>query len=336
MKMNKSKITVIVPIYNVEKYVGKCLQSLIDQTFSEFVVFAVNDGSPDNSCEVVKTFCKKDNRIRLLEKENGGYGSVLEYAIQRVETPYFLICDPDDWLKNTALEELYDFAIKNDLDLVVGDKYNVYVEDNTQHYIKTFSSQMDIKPYYAYEIDKDIQRFSFGYVSPHAKLYRTKICKNIIFPHKVNYTDYLLYVMALSKAQKVAYYPQALAYYLLNRPGNTTTDRKPKIVEAYTTVWNCTMNQLEKGNNNYQDVLYYRMYLQFRFILKEYGRTTDNKFNDKYFKLILNVLKRLQVYKRNIYSINYGSIKDKLLLHGVLNPLIGTWTIKKYINRFNK
>ena len=95
----KPKVTIIVPIYNVEKYIEKCLRSLLAQSFSEFEVWAIDDGSPDNSSDIVKEFCKKDSRIKLIQKENGGYGSVLEYAIKRIETEYFLICDPDDWLE---------------------------------------------------------------------------------------------------------------------------------------------------------------------------------------------------------------------------------------------
>ena len=95
-----SKVSIIVPIYNVEKYVSKCLDSLTRQTFSDIEILAVSDGSPDNSKEIVLKYAEKDKRVKFIEKENGGYGSVLETAIARIESEYFMVCDPDDWLSD--------------------------------------------------------------------------------------------------------------------------------------------------------------------------------------------------------------------------------------------
>ena len=101
-----SKVTIVVPIYNVEKYVAKCLDSLIKQTFKDIEIWAISDGSPDNSVNIVKRYAAKDDRVKCIEKENGGYGSVLEYAIKNIKTDYFLICDPDDWISDEAIETL--------------------------------------------------------------------------------------------------------------------------------------------------------------------------------------------------------------------------------------
>ena len=84
-----ARVSIIVPIYNVEKYVEKCLQSLLRQTFKDIEIWAISDGSPDNSIEIIKKYSKKDKRIKCVEKENGGYGSVLEYAIKKINTEYF-------------------------------------------------------------------------------------------------------------------------------------------------------------------------------------------------------------------------------------------------------
>ena len=130
-----AEITVVVPIYNVEEYIGKCLVSLINQTFTNFEVWAINDGSPDNSSNIVEEYSKQDKRIKLINKENGGYGSVLEYGIKNISSKYFLVCDPDDWLETNALEELYNFAEKKIfLDLLLG-KYphmQNYIEQKLQ------------------------------------------------------------------------------------------------------------------------------------------------------------------------------------------------------------
>ena len=152
--MSKSKITIIVPIYNVEKYVAKCLDSLIKQTMKDFEVFAVIDGSPDNSIDIVRKYEKKDSRIKCIDKENGGYGSVLEYSIKNIKTEYFLICDPDDWLAENALEVLYNKAQETGADIVAGDKYFVYSDDNKTEYNSSLINPGALEPNKIYRGDE--------------------------------------------------------------------------------------------------------------------------------------------------------------------------------------
>ena len=134
MSKSDAKVSIIVPIYNVEEYLRKCLDSLVSQTFKDIEIWAISDGSPDNSVSIMKEYAKKDSRVKCIEKENGGYGSVLEYAIKNITTPYFLICDPDDWLKEDAIEVLYKKATTDNLDIVVGSKYLVYNDNSEEVY----------------------------------------------------------------------------------------------------------------------------------------------------------------------------------------------------------
>ena len=154
-------ITVIVPIYNVEKYIRKCLGSLKRQTYKNFEVWAIDDGSPDNSKKIVQEYADKDPRFKSILKENGGYGSVLEYGIKNTKTKYFLVCDPDDWLTDDALEKLHNFAENSNLDVTVGDKYNIYSEDNKKVYIPSFKKELNVKPRVAYDTAEKKDRFIF-------------------------------------------------------------------------------------------------------------------------------------------------------------------------------
>lgn len=323
-----AKVTIVVPIYNVEKYVGKCLESLINQTFNDFEVWAIIDGSPDNSADIVKRYSDKDDRIKLIQKENGGYGSVLQYGVDNIKSKYFLICDPDDWLASDAIERLYNFAESKNVDITVADKYNVYIEDNNKHYINTFSKKYNIIPKKVYDIPSDIQKFSFGYVSPHAKLYRTSIAKNISFPNKVSFTDYLLYIMCLSKAKRVAYYDKALAYYLINRPGNTATDIRKSTITDLLIVWEATFNQLKMATND-NSVLIYRMYTQLKIMLLEYRRIVKGNLEDKYAERIVKEFECLQPYKKQIKNLLPDN-KKKLLLEGFLHDSTCLITAKYY------
>ena len=119
-ELNNERISVIVPIYNVEKYLTK-----INQSYKNIEILAINDGSPDNSQKIINGYIKKDYRIKSIVKENGGYGSVLELAIKNINSKYFLICDPDNFLEENAIERLYSEAQRTDVDIVYGKFYHI-------------------------------------------------------------------------------------------------------------------------------------------------------------------------------------------------------------------
>ena len=263
--MERSKVTIIVPIYNVEKYVSKCLDSLINQTMDEIEVFAIIDGSPDNSIDIVKKYASMDSRIKCFDKENGGYGSVLEYALDKIETEYFLICDPDDWLEINAVETLYKVAIETNADIVVGDKYLVYSDDNKTEYSSSIMHNKSVIPNKLYFND-EVGKFVNLSVSPHSKLFKTRLANKIQFPRKVNYTDFLLYMISISHAKSAIHIDKALSYYLIDRIGNSVTDVSLKAINSIVIVFNETLKILENQNCN-NDYLYYGMYNEARHII---------------------------------------------------------------------
>ena len=118
-----AQATIIVPIYQVEKYLRTCFDSLLAQTSQDFQVLAVNDGSKDGCQAIIDEYVgSHPDRFTGIAKENGGYGSVLQLAIAKVQTPYFLICDPDDYLDKDAVKTLLDLAAVSGADLTVGAK----------------------------------------------------------------------------------------------------------------------------------------------------------------------------------------------------------------------
>lgn len=328
--INDPDITVIVPIYNVEKYVGKCLKSLLQQTYSNFEIWAISDGSPDNSLEIVDQFAKKDARIKSIAKENGGYGSVLEYAIKRISTPYFLICDPDDWLDVTALEKLHDYAIANNTDIVMGNLFNVYIEDGSKEYKEIISPSLGLKPLVNYSDKKSIHLFSFAFVSPHAKLYKTSLAKSIEFPHNVAHTDFLLYILSLANADSVAYYDEGLAYYLVNRPGNTVTNKHLSSMKSYLTVWESVFEQLPKK----YFILRYRLYKYLKYAIYNYSKMVSLPFKDKYYLEICKDIKKMQFERKQLNKIaKYDSKKEYIFFRGIMSPIWNNIFLRMYIKR---
>ena len=317
MKSNnkeEAKVSIIVPIYNVEKYLKKCLDSLINQTFKEIEIWAISDGSPDNSVSIIKEYSSHDSRVKCIEKENGGYGSVLEYAIKNITTPYFLICDPDDWLKEDAIEVLYKKATTNNLDMVVGSKYLVYNDNSEEVYDKSKFDGCNCIPNRTYSITNE---FYFLQPSPHSKLYKTKRCKNIKFPKKVSFTDYLLYLLALENANRVMYLEDALSYYLVDRPGNSMTDTKEKVFEDHKIVLESVLKQIEP---KYNKVIYARLFFQYRNVLLFLNQTASIETKKKYSKEYLDLLDLLIPYKK--YILKYYpnlTLKNRIYFSLLLN-----------------
>jgi len=112
------RVSIIIPIYNVEQYIEECLLSAMRQTLKEIEIICVNDGSTDDSMGIVRKYAREDPRIRIVEKENGGLSSARNAGMDAAKGEYILFLDSDDWILPETLEEIYDSAVKNDLDNV--------------------------------------------------------------------------------------------------------------------------------------------------------------------------------------------------------------------------
>ncbi len=112
------KVSVLVPIYNVERYLEKCLQSLCNQTLSDIEILCINDGSTDSSKAIVESFKKKDLRIVLIDKENTGYGSSMNVGLEQARGTYIAIVESDDFIDSDMMERLYEMAETYNLDIV--------------------------------------------------------------------------------------------------------------------------------------------------------------------------------------------------------------------------
>ena len=116
-----SKIGVIIPLYNKEVYIERCLDSIVKQQFSDMEILVVNDGSTDNSVEIVKKYIQKDKRIKLINKKNGGLSSARNTGIEHAKSEYIMFVDADDELEDNAINTIYSKAEKDNLDVVIFD-----------------------------------------------------------------------------------------------------------------------------------------------------------------------------------------------------------------------
>ena len=124
------KVSVIVPIYNVEDYLKQCLDSIIYQKLKELEIICVNDGSTDNSLEIVKEYAAKDSRIVIITGENAGYGAAMNKGLDAAKGEYIGIVEPDDYIEISMYDDLYKIAKENNLDLIKADFYRFNKESN--------------------------------------------------------------------------------------------------------------------------------------------------------------------------------------------------------------
>ena len=117
------KVSVILPIYNVEMYLDECLESVKRQTLKEIEIICVNDGSTDGSLSIIKKYAQDDPRFIIIDKENGGYGKAMNVGLDRASGEYIGIVEPDDFVPLNMYEDLYRIACENDLDMVKADFY---------------------------------------------------------------------------------------------------------------------------------------------------------------------------------------------------------------------
>lgn len=126
MKENKELISIVLPVYNVERYIEKCLQSLIKQTYQNIEIILVDDGSPDNSISICRKYAKKDSRIKIYQKANGGLSDARNFGIMKATGEYICFVDSDDYVDDDYVEYLYYLIKKGDYKMSVCSLYNYY------------------------------------------------------------------------------------------------------------------------------------------------------------------------------------------------------------------
>lgn len=316
MSLRDAKVTIVVPIYNVEKYLVNCFESLLKQTSNDYVVLAVNDGSQDNGEKIIQEYVDKyPEIIYSINKENGGYGSVLEIATTKINTDYFIVCDPDDTLEENAIAELLYLAKNNDSDISIGAKNYVYENSDKKDYHPSYNSsyvKLKVEKLYSKEED-DFNDLFFIDSSPHSKLYKTSIAKGINFLKHVNYTDSILFFISLLKSNKVIYTDKPLANYLVNRYGNSMTDISPKAIYGQVSVFKEVLRQASEIDN-VSNMFYYRMFETYKYLLRESRKTKCDIY--EYSKVIDDLgtfAKELKNYNQKIIPLYDKYNKDAFL-----------------------
>lgn len=230
-------ISVIIPVYNVEEYIEKCLNSVLMQTLRDIEIIIVNDGTKDNSIEKILKY--DDNRIVILNKENGGLSSARNAGLKVAKGKYTYFIDSDDFLlDNKCLEEMYEITEKDSSDIIVGNGYKYYSENNMKELYrdkKVFKRRvMNSKDFLIEFIDSDSMQTPVYY-----NMYKTEFLKqnNLFFKDGRIHEDQEFITRAFLLSGKVSIYPKSF-YAYRQREGSIMSGTK-KELSAQHTIMNC-------------------------------------------------------------------------------------------------
>lgn len=232
------EISIIVPVYKVEKYLPKCLDSILAQTFSDFEVLLVDDGSPDSSGRIAEEYAERDSRIKVFHKENGGVSSARNYGLRQARGQYIAFCDSDDWVEADWLKTLYEQISEYPVDLSVCglmkedeagktlfsiDERHIYTKNKEEALLTLFNGD----GYYRYQ----------GWVVN--KLYKKEILikNHIYFNEKISYSeDRLFNFFYLLHCSSIVYSTDPKYHYLIRQNSAMISYHENKVYqEKYGT-----------------------------------------------------------------------------------------------------
>ena len=218
-KLLNPKVSVIVPVYNVERYLRRCLDSLVNQTLEEIEIILINDGSTDGSLSILEEYALKDSRIRVINQENQKQGAARNNGLKVAQGEYVGFVDSDDWVDEDFLEKLYNSAKNNDADISVAtiirkreyvQKYRVYYTEEKVY--ETLKDKIEIC---------NIPKCCYVW----NKLYKKELLIGFDFTGDRYFEDVLWLLEIIKKANKIVTVPNSNYYYWVNN--NSTVKKLP-------------------------------------------------------------------------------------------------------------
>lgn len=291
------KVSIIVPVYNVEKYILRCIESLLNQTLKDIEIVIVNDGTKDNSIKLIENNFI-DDRIKIFNKKNGGQASARNYGLKKAMGEYIFYVDSDDFIELETLEKMYEQAIKNNSDLVICDYYKLF-EDGNKIYQSTI-------PFY----DKKNNKISvISMPGPVCKLFKKDILidNRIKFLENHIFEDNAIMPYACSLCENVVYIKKPY-YYYFQRVGSS-------------------LNQKEY-NKNLEDIFDAFEYL--------YSRFEESKTIDKYYEELEYLYIEYLLHAANLRFIEYKeAYKNIGKISKIFKEKFPKWRNNKYYKKAN-
>lgn len=220
------KVSVIVPVYNTEKYLRRCLDSLVMQTLDDIEIIIIEDKSPDNSNKILKEYEKKyKEKVKVFHnKTNKGIGYNRNFGMKKASGKYIGFVDSDDWVNETMFEKMYAKAEKDKLDLVLCNFHKMLEKEDGS----LDELQSNDIPSFENTTLKNMPNLLLDVeLAPWNKLYKKELLEGVTFPENLKYEDTIFVLKAMARSKKIGIVNEKLNYYLVRNKSETTVmDKK--------------------------------------------------------------------------------------------------------------
>ncbi|WP_442596719.1 glycosyltransferase [Neobacillus sp. D3-1R] len=322
---NNILISVVIPLYNVEKYMEKCIDSVLNQTLSSIEVILVDDGSPDSSGDIADSYLEKDSRIKVIHKENGGLSLARNEGIQAATGKYIIFIDSDDWVDKNLLKKAYDRIEETNSEICVFNVIRIH-EDSKETIVqgKDMDEEIDIN---SYGVENYINSFMLNpkshRYSAWNRLYNLQFLReNRLFfepNNEIHSEDMLFNLECCLYLEKVCSIKDPLYFHLL-RSGTISSSKKPDITKK---LMNLCKRFIEKAHREakYSEVEgVVPNIVQYLFFMSMGSEINSNKgnfkavytslnwcYNYNFFKPSMKLMGKKKLNKRNFISFLLGN-----------------------------
>ncbi|MBC2369586.1 glycosyltransferase family 2 protein [Listeria booriae] len=302
--MTAAKVSIIIPIYNIEKYVERCLDSILAQSYQNFEVLAVDDGSTDQSGALVKRYADQDTRVSIIKKPNGGQASARNLALSQAKGDYILMIDGDDYILPNLLEKCISELTKG-ADIVVFD-YLSLDKKQQQHYVSVGSSPITAG------------------TAPWNKMYATHLWQNIVFPEGCWYEDLGVVPFLLLKSKQTCKINEAFYVYDQSREDSQTNTINLTRYLDILVVLNYLKQQVETLPEAHKDTIS-SMYLEQLGYVMTLNKSQNIQNKKDRHAFLGKMQQELEIACPNWYSITHKPENTKL-------KMMRRMAIKAYFN----
>ena len=310
--MSNPKISVIVPVYNAEKYLQRCVDSILAQTFTDFELLLIDDGSKDKSGEICDEYAKKDNRVKVFHKENGGVSSARNLGLDNAQGEWIAFIDGDDMLDSCGLKTLANNIYVN-TNIIIGSYYSCY--GNKKQLVEIVPGSYNSEEYV------DMILLGKVNVAPWAKLYRKKVFSHetLNLPENIKNSEDLIMNMRIACSQKgnVVFINKAVYNYMEGRPNSATMNYELNL-QYELTIKDYVIDCFEK-NGLFEEHSLSVSYYYFNLLWYWTSRKAyyNKKLTKKEFQDLTILFRQSRVEKKTIKSlIKILIIRFSLLLKG--------------------
>ena len=292
-------ISVVIPIYNMEKYLKKCVDSVLNQTYVNMEILLIDDGSTDNSPKICDEYLNTDKRIQVFHKSNGGLSDAKNFGIKKSKGKYITFVDSDDWIERDMYKEMLLKMKKNDADISICGRFIDYENGKSIKWYNSNEMQMNKEESLIY-----LNSFYNFDMASWDKIYKRELFDGIEFPFGKKcedaYTTYLLF----AKSDKIIYVPECFYHYFQR---NGSISRNAEINMDYIYAAREQMMYL----NKYLPEISYVGETNYAFSVKAMYQVSIErkiKINDE-FKILKKDIKK---YTKNVIQNRYIGIKKKV------------------------